>query len=58
MKTYITHSSEETQKLAQKISKEFPANIYLLSGELGTGKTTFAQGFAKGLGVKEKIISP
>ncbi len=29
-----------------------------LAGELGAGKTTFAQGFAKGLGVKEKILSP
>lgn len=29
-----------------------------LIGELGSGKTTFAQGFAKGLGVKEKILSP
>jgi len=29
-----------------------------LEGELGSGKTTFLQGFAKGLGIKEKILSP
>ncbi|GAI08671.1 unnamed protein product [marine sediment metagenome] len=29
-----------------------------LVGELGGGKTTFLQGFAKGLGIKEKILSP
>jgi len=29
-----------------------------LSGDLGSGKTTFLQGFAKGLGIKEKILSP
>jgi len=29
-----------------------------LEGELGRGKTTFLQGFAKGLGIKEKILSP
>lgn len=29
-----------------------------LVGELGSGKTTFAQGFAKGLGIKEGILSP
>ncbi|GAI22799.1 unnamed protein product, partial [marine sediment metagenome] len=27
-------------------------------GDLGGGKTTFLQGFAKGLGIKEKILSP
>jgi tRNA threonylcarbamoyladenosine biosynthesis protein TsaE len=29
-----------------------------LIGDLGGGKTTFLQGFAKGLGIKEKILSP
>ena len=29
-----------------------------LEGDLGGGKTTFLQGFAKGLGIKEKITSP
>ena len=29
-----------------------------LEGELGAGKTSFVQGFAKGLGVKEKVLSP
>ena len=32
--------------------------IIALEGELGSGKTTFVQGFAKGLGIKEKILSP
>lgn len=30
----------------------------LLSGELGVGKTTFAQGFAAGLGIEERVVSP
>jgi len=29
-----------------------------LTGELGSGKTTFVQGLAKGLGIKQRIISP
>jgi tRNA threonylcarbamoyladenosine biosynthesis protein TsaE len=29
-----------------------------LTGELGSGKTTFIQGFAKGLGISNRIISP
>ena len=34
------------------------ALIIGLEGDLGGGKTTFLQGFAKGLGIKEKILSP
>ena len=34
------------------------ATIIALVGNLGAGKTTFTQGFAEGLGIKEKIQSP
>ncbi len=34
------------------------AFVIALEGDLGGGKTTFLQGFAKGLGIKEKILSP
>jgi len=47
--------------LAQTILKGGPqgqALVLLLRGDLGAGKTTFMQGFAKGLGVKETINSP
>lgn len=62
---YITHSSSETKKigrsLAKAIQKKGPqekAFILALIGDLGGGKTTFLQGFAKGLGVKDTILSP
>ena len=32
--------------------------ILALTGELGSGKTTFVQGLAKGLGIKARVISP
>jgi tRNA threonylcarbamoyladenosine biosynthesis protein TsaE len=34
------------------------ATVLALQGNLGGGKTTFLQGFAHGLGIKEKITSP
>lgn len=58
MKTFITQSSFETQRLAQNLAKNFKSGVIALSGPLGAGKTTFVQGFAKGLGIKDKIISP
>ena len=39
-------------------AKALPGEIYTLSGDLGTGKTVFAQGFAKGLGIEEAVNSP
>jgi len=64
-KIYITKSSQQTKKLGEKMAKkflEFPqkknALVIGLFGDLGGGKTTFLQGFAKGLGIKEKITSP
>lgn len=57
MKRYTTGSEEETRRLAKKLAKKFKG-VIALSGELGAGKTTFVQGFAKGLKIKDKIISP
>ena len=56
-----THSVTETQKLGQTIGAGIhQAIIIALTGDLGTGKTAFVQGLAKGLGVSEKyyITSP
>jgi tRNA threonylcarbamoyladenosine biosynthesis protein TsaE len=32
--------------------------VFALSGELGTGKTAFVQGFLSGLGIRRRAISP
>lgn len=55
MKTFITKNDQETRSLAEKIAK---THIFALTGDLGSGKTTFVQGFAKGLGIKDSVISP
>ena len=55
----VTESAEETKALGRKIAAELKEGpILALTGDLGSGKTTFVQGFAKGLGFKGKIISP
>jgi tRNA threonylcarbamoyladenosine biosynthesis protein TsaE len=57
-KTFLTNSYKETQKLAKDIAKNLDFNVIGLRGDLGGGKTTFTQGFAQALGVKDKILSP
>ena len=65
MEKIITKSDKETKDLAKKIAKELllkksqkEAVVLALKGDLGAGKTTFTQGFAKGLDIKGKILSP
>lgn len=58
METFITNSAKETEKLGEKFAKELPGRIFALTGELGSGKTTFVKGFARELGVKRRVISP
>lgn len=55
----ITNSSEETQKLGADFAKRlYCISVLAFYGDLGSGKTTFAQGLAQGLGIKKRIISP
>jgi tRNA threonylcarbamoyladenosine biosynthesis protein TsaE len=47
-----THSPEQTRELARSIGRRlFPGAILLLNGDLGSGKTAFIQGLARGLEV-------
>lgn len=53
------HSAEETQAFAQNMAAKLKqGTVVALLGNLGTGKTTFTQGFARGLGIEEKVGSP
>lgn len=70
---FITNSFGETQRLGGKFvekvngqgrtlselsEKNRGSLVIALYGDLGSGKTTFVQGIAKGLGIKRRIISP
>jgi tRNA threonylcarbamoyladenosine biosynthesis protein TsaE len=56
---YETYRSEETFALGKQIGASAkPGDIYVLNGDLGVGKTVFAQGFASGLDISEPINSP
>jgi len=58
MRTFTSHSPEETRKIGRDFADKVSSGVIILSGDLGSGKTIFVQGFARGLGIKEKIISP
>lgn len=59
MEIWESGSEEESFQLAKKLGeKAKKGEIYCLEGELGTGKTIFAKGFAKGLGIEEIVDSP
>lgn len=59
----ITKSAQETQNFGGKIGLDLKKGnlkkrVFCLYGDLGSGKTTFIQGLAKGLGIKKRITSP
>lgn len=60
--TINTKGAKETGAFAKRIVREFSKRkgplILALLGDLGAGKTTFTQSFAKSLGVNKRILSP
>jgi len=55
----VSQSPEQTQRLGVRIGElALPGDVFLLVGELGTGKTCLTQGIAWGLDIKEYAMSP
>lgn len=58
----ITKKPEETARVGEALARYLEdrggSHIVCLYGELGSGKTTFTQGFARGLGITGRLLSP
>lgn len=56
---FESNSPGDTYKLGKDMGEKAESGqIYCLLGELGSGKTLFAQGFAEGIGIREPVNSP
>lgn len=59
MNKFLSTSREETYSFAEEYAKTLQkGDVVLLDGDMGAGKTVFAKGVAKGLGIEEEVTSP
>ena len=59
MKTFASHSTDETRQIAAAFVQELKAPALIrLHGDLGAGKTCFVQGMAEALGWDRAVTSP
>ena len=58
----ITKEPQETARVGEELARYLAdregAHVLCLYGQLGSGKTTFTQGFARGLGIATRLLSP
>ena len=59
MTEYLSDTPSRTEETAETYAKTLrPGDVVLLKGEMGAGKTVFAKGVARGLGVTDEVTSP
>lgn len=59
MAVFLSHGEADTIKFAESYAATLKGgDVVLLDGEMGAGKTVFAKGVAKGLGIEDEILSP
>ena len=59
MAVFISDSADKTMEFAMEYAKTLKGgDTVLLNGEMGAGKTVFAKGVARGLGIEDEILSP
>jgi tRNA threonylcarbamoyladenosine biosynthesis protein TsaE len=58
-KTLVSRSAAETEAVAARLAERLaPGDVVFVSGELGSGKTTFVRGACRALGVTAPVTSP
>jgi len=59
LKVERTTSAKETEAVGERLAAELgPGDVVLVSGDLGTGKTTLIRGACRALGVNVPVTSP
>lgn len=59
MAVFVSESEKATLAFAEEYAKTLKAgDVVLLKGDMGAGKTVFAKGVARGLGILEEVTSP
>lgn len=59
MAVFVSHGENETLAFAEEYAKTLQAgDVVCLDGDMGAGKTVFAKGVARGLGIQEEVASP
>jgi len=57
--SFVTSSAAETEQAGARLAKHLhPGDVVKVSGELGSGKTTFVRGACRALGVEQPVTSP
>lgn len=59
MFNFVSHNENETKEIAKKLASKLEnQDIVVLSGDLGSGKTKFTEGFLSFWGLQDEISSP